>query len=157
MELAARQVAHQLYLLVGHRQEHPLRTAAAAVIWAKAQITHPTQDWQCKCESFTRQALGLPAYAASAKIAAGEVPVQYRNAILTAKDWKSIPAGAQILLPSMGAYGHAYLSIGDGQVISTDYKRRGQVDICPADLPNWHAANYHPFWTFWTPQGITAH
>ena len=143
-------------MTAGTRRISPsMRNAAEAVRWATAQITHPTQDWQRKCESFTRQSLGLNAYAASAKIAAGDVPVQHRNLLATPKDWQGIPAGAQILVPDMGTFGHAYLSIGSGQAISTDYKRRGQVDVCAADLPNWHVSKYHPFWTLWTPAGMT--
>lgn len=104
---------------------------------------------------FVRSALGLPAYAASAKIAAGDVPAAQRHAITTSKDWKNIPAGAQIFYPALGAYGHVTLSVGDGKCLSNDYKRHGHIDVVPADIPAWRGKDRHPFWTFWTPRGIT--
>ena len=126
-----------------------MRSIEEAVAWGEAQAKHPSQDWSGMCESFTRQCLGLPAYAASAKIAAEKVPADQRHTSTPP------PRGAMVFFEAIGGqYGHAVLSIGGGKVLSTDYCVKGHVCEAAWDLPNWHATKGAWFWTMWTPFGV---
>lgn len=126
-----------------------MRTRSEAVAWGQSQVTHPVEDYYEKCEHFVRTALGLPAYAASAKIAAGKVPADHQHTDTTA-----IPAGAQVFYQG-GASGHVTLSVGGGKVLTNDYCTKGRICEAPWNLPNWHNAERFMFWTFWTPFGVT--
>ena len=126
-----------------------MRTRSQAVAWGQTQVTHPVEDYYEKCEHFVRTALGLPAYAASAKIAASKVPADHQ---LT--DTTDIPVGAQLFYQG-GASGHVTLSIGGGKVLTNDYCTKGKICVAPWNIPNWHNAEKFMFWTFWTPYGVT--
>lgn len=129
-----------------------MRTRTQAVDWGMTQVTHPVEDYYEKCEHFVRTALGLPAYAATAKIAASKVPANHQHT-----DTTDIPLGAQVFYPSLGGgtAGHVTLSIGGGKVLTNDYCTKGKICVAPWDLPNWHGKQTFAFWTFWTPQGVT--
>lgn len=126
-----------------------MRTRSEAVAWGQAQVAHPAEDYYEKCEHFVRTALGLPAYAASAKIAASKVPADHQHT-----DTTDIPAGAQVFYQG-GTSGHVTLSVGGGKVLTNDYCTKGRICEAPWNLPNWHNAERFMFWTFWTPFGIT--
>ena len=126
-----------------------MRTRNEAVAWGQSQVTHPAENYYEKCEHFVRTALGLPAYAASAKIAAAKVPAERQHT-----DTTDIPAGAQVFYQG-GTSGHVTLSVGGGKVLTNDYCTKGRICEAPWNLPNWHNAEKFMFWTFWTPYGIT--
>lgn len=59
-----------------------------------------------------------------------------RGTVVETSDPKKIPAGALIMWTGgSGDHGHAAVSLGDGQMISTDLPTRGKVGECPIDLP----------------------
>jgi hypothetical protein len=125
-----------------------MRNIETAIAWGEAQVKHPTQDWYEHCEQFARECYDLPAYAGSAKIAAGKVPAEHRQT--------STPPhrGALVYYLGIGGqYGHVAVSVGDGNVLSTDYGQKGHIAQAPWNLPNWHATKGDWFWTKWTPFG----
>lgn len=129
-----------------------MRTASEAVAWGMTQVDHPAENYYEKCEHFVRTALGLPAYAASAKIAASKVPSKHRNT-----DTKDIPPGAQVFYPSLGGgtAGHVTLSVGGGKVLTNDYCTKGRICLAEWHLPHWRGEKTFQFWTLWTPHGVT--
>ena len=107
--------------------------------WAKGQIKNPSQDWTGMCQSFSRQSYGMGGFGGSATIAWGNVSDKYKHKITKYSDkewWSAVPEGA-ILYSTSGQYGHAWLAAGDSAAYSNDYKRSGQIDKCPVDLPGW--------------------
>lgn len=124
-----------------------MRTPEQAVAHAEALIGKDAPGGPGHCEQFVRECLGLPAYAASAKIAAAKVPAKERH---TGGFPHAIPAGAQVFY-DMSQYGHVTLSLGGGMVATNDYCVRGKICKAPADLPNWHGAQHFAFWTLWHP------
>lgn len=125
-----------------------MRNIEDAIAWGEKQAKEPTQDWCEHCEQFARECFELPAYAASAKIAAEKVPAIHRH-----QD-EPPPRGALVYYTGIGGpYGHVAVSEGNGKVLSTDYCVKGHVCSAPWDLPNWHATKGDWFWTKWTPFG----
>ena len=107
--------------------------------WCESQVSKPTQDWSNMCQSFSRQSLGMGGYGSSAKIAWSNVSSKYKVPITKASDsawWASIPQGS-LLYSTHGTYGHAWVAMGSSKAYSTDYKRKGHIDVVPVDLPGW--------------------
>jgi hypothetical protein len=125
-----------------------MRTGTQAIDWMIHQINHPSQDWRCKCQSSVRQALGLPAWAASAKIAHDRTPKSELHHTTPDK----VPPGAICYGLLNHTYGHAWLAGHNGNGFSVDYKRRGQIDRVPLALPHW-THDQKVIWTLWTPYG----
>lgn len=124
-----------------------MKSPADAVAHAKALVGKDAPGGPGHCEQFVRECLGLPAYAPSAKVAAGKVPAKERH-----RDGfpHAVPAGAQVFY-DMSQYGHVTLSLGDGKCATNDYAVRGKICEAPVDLPNWHGAQHFQFWTTWSP------
>lgn len=120
-----------------------------ALDWLSNQSKHGTTNWQNRCQSAARQAWGLPAWGASAKIAWGKVPQSHRHHDLP----ENVPAGALCFGLMNSTYGHAWVAGRKGQGFSTDYRRRGHIDRAPMNLPSWTHDN-KVWWTNWTPFGI---
>jgi len=96
-----------------------MRTAAEAVAWGRAEITHPTQNWHDECKSFVRQSYDInPSLAASAHAEWELVPAAQKH---TGDD---APEGTAVFW----APNHVALSTGGGKVLSTDIERVGKVD-----------------------------
>lgn len=120
-----------------------------AIHWFAKQVDHPTQDWTHKCQSSVRQSLGLPAWAASARIAYERTP---KNELHHVKHWQEVPPGAIMYGLTSTKYGHAWLAGHHGNGFSIDYKRRGKIDRVPLLLPAW-THDKGVYWTSWTPFG----
>lgn len=116
-----------------------MRSIKKAQEWAAAQVDNPTQNWDNLCQSFSRQSYGMGAYGSSATVAWGNVSDKYKVKITKASDsawWSSVPMGA-ILYSTHGTSGHAWLAMGNSKAYSTDYKRKGKIDVVPVDIPSW--------------------
>lgn len=134
---------------------HP-RSGDEAVEWMIHQINHPTQDWRAKCQSSVRQALGLPAWAPSARIAFEHTPHKELHPVHA---HTHVPKGAIVYGLTDHTYGHAWLAGGHNHqgaehqhAFSVDYRRRGQIDRVPLMLPHW-THNKGIWFTTWTPFG----
>lgn len=106
------------------------RNSAQAIAWARNQITHPSQDWSGMCQSFVREAFGVPpTNYSTAYDAWNRSPHKHPET-----SGANIPAGVPVFWSggTTGA-GHTVISIGGGQCISTDILRRGKADIASID------------------------
>lgn len=97
----------------------PNAIGAQAISWAADQIG--LQGWYQLCQKFVRTALGAGGGFASAEDA--WYGAKYRHSI---QDTKKVPPGVPIYWTD-GGNGHAALSTGGGNVISTDYPNSGIV------------------------------
>lgn len=101
--------------------------------WCQQETRHPSRNWQGLCQSFSRTAWQLPAFGRSAKIAFHAIPAAHRHRSKP----EAVPAGAICYDDQLGRYGHAWISAGHGLGYSTDYLRRGHIDLVPLGLPHW--------------------
>jgi hypothetical protein len=102
------------------------------------------------CQSFCRQAYGVPAWAPSAISAWGKIP---RNQKHVGGRPSAAPRGA-LLYYAIGKYGHVTIAAGiktSDKCISNDYVARGDIDYAPRTLPRWGAR--YLGWSNWTPFG----
>lgn len=111
-------------------------------------LAHDGEDWHERCLNFVNRAWGarIPRLmVATAKQAALGGPVNYRD---------EPPAGAAVFA-NTSANGHAMLSIGGGQVLSTDWGGRGKVGIGAVGeiLSAWNA----PYMGWWHPTEGVGH
>lgn len=126
-----------------------MRTGAEAVTAAQGYVGKLAPGGPGHCQEFVRTCLGLPAWGASAKIAAAKVPASERHI-----DIKNAPAGAMVFFPTLSDYGHVVLSDGKGGCFSNDYVQHGYIGhVNDVTLPNWHGSTHSPFYTLWTPFG----
>ena len=127
-----------------------MRHSQEAIDWMIHQIDHPSQPtWAHLCQSSVRQALGLPAWAASAKIAHSKTPKKELHHTAVG----DVPPGSICYGLLNTKSGHAWLSGHKGFGFSVDYKRRGKIDRVPLALPAW-THDEKVLWTRWTPFGI---
>jgi len=122
--------------------------------WGHAQMHDPSQDWSGKCQSFCRQAYGVPAWSGSAIGAWGLIP---RLAKYAGGTPSRAPRGA-ILYYAGGTYGHAALAAGihtHDKCQSTDYVEQGEIGYAPRDFPRWGLR--YVGYSFWTPFGELPH
>lgn len=126
------------------------RSVNEAIAWGRRQISHPSQNWTLRCQSFVRQCYGVPAWAGSAQSAWDSIPS-------TQKHWGGTPGnaprGAAIYFRG-GQYGHVMLAIGvttHVNALSNDYDERGRIDVVPRTIPNW-GLDYLG-WSAWTKYG----
>lgn len=126
------------------------RSVDDAIAFAERQAANPTQSWDGLCQSFCRQAYGVPAWASSAKQAWGKIPHDQKHSGGHPDD---APRGALIYFDS-GTYGHVALAIGkstNDKCYSNDYVERGHIDKAPRDFPRWGL--HYVGWSYWTPSG----
>lgn len=127
-----------------------MKTIHEAVTQARLMNGKPAPGGSGHCQEFVRECYGLPAWAASAKIAWEKTPAKYRNTNTPP------PAGAMVYYPTLGGgtVGHVTISVGGGKVATNDYCHKGGICIAPWDLPNWHGKTHYAGWSFWTPYGF---
>jgi hypothetical protein len=124
------------------------KNVSEVIAWLDHQVKHPTQNWQHMCMSSARQAWGQAPWAPSARLAYARVPKNRLHRSLP----KDVPAGAVCFGLLNTTYGHAWISAGNGMGYSVDYKRRGQIDKVPVNLPGW-TKDPKVTWTDWSPFG----
>lgn len=107
------------------------------------------------CIGVTRQSWGIPPLGASALIAWRNVPHNMRHVTAPSQ----VPMGA-ICYGLHGEYGqpayqygHAWLSVGNGKCLSTDYGGSGTWTEQAVNLPRWTGVN-DVTWSAWTPFGM---
>lgn len=121
---------------------------ADVLAYAQHETEHSSRDWRGLCQQFARTAWGLPPFGSSARIAWGRIPEKHRHYTPVA----DVPAGAICYDPRLGTYGHAWIAAGHGKGYTTDYRRRGHIDLAPLNLPAWtHDTRVH--WVDATPYG----
>lgn len=127
-----------------------MKTISEAVAFARLMNGKPAPGGPGHCQEFVRECYGLPAWAASAKIAFEKTPVKYMH-----RD-SPPPLGAMVYYPTLGGgtVGHVTLSVGNGKVATNDYCIHGAICITPWDLPKWQGAKHFGGWSLWTPYGV---
>jgi len=135
------------HLVGGGRTKYLKRSVSEAIEWARRQIHHPSQSWYRLCQSFVRQAYGVPGWANSAIIAWNKIPNGKKH---IGGSPSSAPRGAALYY-SGGQWGHVALA-SRTHALSNDYKRRGKIDYVPRSLPAWGNFKYLG-WSMWTPYG----
>jgi len=126
------------------------RSVADVIDFAKDEIRNPSQSWAMLCQSFCRQAYGVPAWAPSAISAWGKIP---RNQKRSGGKPSDAPRGA-LLYYAIGKYGHVAIAAGvktDHTCFSNDYVERGKIDRAPRSFSRWGAR--YLGWSNWTPYG----
>ena len=127
-----------------------MKSIKDAVTFARLMEGKPAPGGEGHCEQFVREMYGLPAWAASAKIAWEKTPLKYRNTKTPP------PPGAMVYYPTLSQYGHVTLSVGGGQVATNDYCHKAAICLAPWDLPNWKGSTHYAGWSFWTPYGVAS-
>jgi hypothetical protein len=130
------------------------KSVQEVMAWGHDQMLHPSQDWSGKCQSFCRQAYGVPAWSDSAIHAWGLIPRAFK---VQTTDPTKAPRGA-VLYYAGGNYGHAALAAGiktHNQAQSTDYAAQGKVGYAPRTFPRWGLRFLG--YSFWTPFGELPH
>jgi hypothetical protein len=118
--------------------------------WARGQRRDPSHSWAMLCQSFCRQAYGVPAWAPSAISAWGRIP---RNQKHVGGRPSAAPRGA-LLYYAIGKYGHVAIAAGiktNNKCLSNDYVERGEIDYAPRSFERWGAR--YLGWSNWTPYG----
>ena len=129
-----------------------MRSIDEAIAWGRGQITHPSQSWKGKCQSFVRSCYGVAAWAPSAYDAWLKVPAahQFTGPI------HEVPRGFAIYFKHASGDprpGHVVLATKTA-CLSNDIYRSGQIDVAPRDifLSKW---NMHYLGaSAWTPFGV---
>ena len=107
------------------------------------------------CIGVTRQTWNIPPLGASALEAWHNIPASQRHLSVPIQ----VPKGAICygLHGQFGQpyyqFGHAWLAIGGGKCLSTDYGGRGTWTEQPVNLPRWTGVN-DVTWSSWTPFGM---
>lgn len=124
------------------------KTTEQARAFLKSIADSGSTSWYCKCLSSERQARGLPGGVASAKVAAGMVPAQYR-----VKDVTKIKPGMIMFFGAASStYGHIVFvnairtpngvakSLDDIEVYTNDVVGHGKIGLCRASYfpAHWH-------------------
>lgn len=129
-----------------------MRSIDEAIAWGRAQITHPTQSWLGKCQSFVRSCDGVNAWAPTAYDAWLHIPDAHKHAGGSVHD---APRGAALYFKHAAGDprpGHVVLAT-KANCLSNDIYRRGMIDVAPRDIfiGHWHMT--YLGWSLWTPQG----
>lgn len=112
------------------------RTVSDVMKFGRSQITNPTQSWNGLCQSFCRQAYGVPAWAPSAIAAWNKIPASQKH---VGGKPSQAPRGA-LLYYSGGKFGHVAIASGvktHDKCLSNDYIRQGKIDYAPRTFPRW--------------------
>ena len=112
-----------------------LRSAAEAVKWAVGQASKPSENYAGMCDHFVAMAYGLSHSGyGSATAHWANIPGKFKHTD------HSPPVGATVFW-NIGTNGHVALSVGGGQIASTDIKVKGKVSIVPLGEieQKWHA------------------
>lgn len=104
------------------------RTGAAAIRYARKEISNPSQNWRQLCLKFTRSCFGVGPRDLSAKVGWQRAKLKHPTSRAA-----SIPAGVPIWW-KIGTYDHVAISVGNGRCISTDILRSGKPDEVDIDL-----------------------
>lgn len=126
------------------------RTVQDVMSWGRKQMKEPTQDWSVLCQSFCRQAYGVPAWAPSAITAWAKIPRAKKHA---GGSPALAPRGA-LLYYAIGKSGHVAIAAGiktNDKCMSNDYVAKGEIDYAPRSFARWGAR--YLGWSTWTPFG----
>ena len=128
------------------RTKYLKRSVSDAIAWATRQIRRPSQSWYKLCQSFVRQAYGVPGWADSAQLAWDKIP-NHKKTIGGSPF--SAPRGAALYY-SGGEFGHVALATRT-KCLSNDYRRSGKINFAPRNFPKWNQK--YLGWSMWTPFG----
>lgn len=101
--------------------------------WCEKQRRESKGGRKGLCQQMSREAWGLPAWAPSANKAWALIPPEHRHHTPVSE----VPPGALCFGLFSHTYGHAWIAGRNGHGYSIDYKRSGQVDRVPLNLPHW--------------------
>lgn len=110
-----------------------MRTVEQAIAAAKRQVDDASRDWTGLCLAFVRTVWGIEPTGIPHANAGWERSTKRHDDLRPAK-------GAPVYW-KVGQYGHVALSAGGGAVYTTDFKRRGKVDVVSigAITSGWNA------------------
>ena len=119
-----------------------MRNVEKAQEWLAGQAKNPTQSWYNLCQSLSRQAYSMPAFAPSARLAWFAIADRYKHPFRydDKEAWAAVPRGAILysIGPNSSSAGHAWVCSEPGESAwSNDYARHGKVDECPIKLKGW--------------------
>lgn len=130
-----------------------MRTVQEAEDWGHGQVHHPSQSWAGLCQSFVRNCMGVPAWAATAYDAWMRIPAHQRH---EGGDVMDAPRGVALYFKhASGAArpGHVVLSTKT-HCLSNDIYRHGMIDVAPRTVFVPHWGMHYLGWSGWTPHGV---
>lgn len=110
------------------------RTPDQALAAALSEHNRPSRDWTGMCMKFTRMMYGVSAVGDYDGDGDADAVDGWKSAKRKhpTKDPYDIPRGVPVFWSGgPNGYGHAAISVGGGQMWSTDIERRGRVDLAP--------------------------
>lgn len=110
------------------------RTPDQALAAALTESNRPSRDWTGMCMRFTRMMYGVAAVGDYDGDGDADAVDGWKSAKRKhpTKDPYDIPRGVPVFWRGgPKGYGHAAISVGGGQMWSTDIQRRGKVDLAP--------------------------
>lgn len=116
------------------------KSVEEAIAWGRKQVKHRSQNWDHLCLAFVTQAYGWSGGAPSAIS-------KWNSTKSSLKHKDSNPPRGALVYWKTGSYGHVALSLGNGKVLSNDFKRAGQIDEVSLDAISKKWGGY----LGWTP------
>lgn len=110
------------------------RTPDQALAAALTEHNRPSRNWTGLCMMFTRMMYGVGAVGDYDRDGDADAVDGWKSARRKhpTKDPYDIPRGVPVFWSGGGnGYGHAAISVGGGQMWSTDIERAGRVDLAP--------------------------
>lgn len=110
------------------------RTSEQALAAALTESARPSRDWSGLCMRFTRMMYGIAAVGdydgdGDADAVDGWKSARHKH---PTSDPDAIPRGVPVFWSGgRNGYGHAAISVGGGQMWTTDLVRWGEVDLAP--------------------------
>jgi len=129
-----------------------VRDVDQAIAWGRGQVSHPTQSWHGKCQSFVRSCDGVPAWAPTAYDAWLRIPAAHKTFGGKTSD---APRGAALYFKRGSGDpkpGHVVLATKT-HCLSNDIYRSGMIDVAPRDIFIAHWGMVYLGWSLWTPDG----
>lgn len=129
-----------------------MRNVDQAIAWGLSQVSHPTQSWRGKCQSFVRSCDGVGPWAPTAYDAWLRIPAAHRHEGGLPSD---APRGAALYFKHASGDprpGHVVLAT-KAACLSNDIYRSGMIDVAPRDVFITHWRMTYLGWSLWTPSG----
>ena len=101
-----------------------VKTANAAIAYAKGQSSKPSKNWNNLCLQFVRTCFGVAAKHPNAKKAWEATTKKHKTT-----NASSIPAGVPVWFKTSTVNWHVAISTGNGNCYSTDVGGRGKVGL----------------------------